>query len=202
MNSSDQQRFTRLLDSVLSIYGRERSDMAAAMWAKLLAPFAFEDVDRALCAHVQASKFAPTPADIIATIQATDGRPTAEEAWAMCPRGEGETVVWTEETSQASGAVHKLLAAGDQVAARMAFKDVYERAVRSARASRLPVRWVPSLGHDPDGREGPLLAAVQSGRIGAQAARAFLLASKGSGGQIAAIFDGMVQAKRIEHALS
>src|SRR5262245_18509616 len=62
-----------------------------------------------------------------------DGRPLVEEAFAMLPRTEAESVVWTEEMRQAFGSARALFAARDHVAARMAFKERYVQLVQRAR---------------------------------------------------------------------
>jgi hypothetical protein len=106
-----------------------------------------------------------TLADILARLD--DGRPGPEEAWAMIPRDEATSVVWTEEMSQAWGVAQPLLAEGDQVAARMAFLEHYRGIVQAARDRGQPPRWTPSLGHDPAGREEVLVRAVELGRLSA-----------------------------------
>lgn len=100
-----------------------------------------------------------------------DGHPGPEEAWALCTRDESATVVWTDEIASAYGVACKL---DDDIAARMAFKECYERNLREARAERRPARWWPSLGHDAAGRGGPLLAAVEAKRLTPDEARRFL----------------------------
>lgn len=100
-------------------------------------------------------------ADVISRIE--DGRPGAEEAWAMVPRSERETAVITKEMMEA------LCSCGDiedSIPARMAFKEAYERACRQARADGKPVEWQVSLGWDAGAaREGPILDALKLGRI-------------------------------------
>ena len=94
-----------------------------------------------------------------------DGRPGPEQAWAMMPRSEADSVVWTEEMCQAHAVAKPLLDEGDQVAARMAFAEAYRRMIQAARDAGAPVHWTPSLGHDPHGRESVLLEAVRLGRL-------------------------------------
>lgn len=96
-----------------------------------------------------------------------DGRPGVEEAWAMIPRDEATSVVWTTEMAEAWGIALPLLNEGDAVAARMAFKESYAGIVSRARDARQPVRWMPSLGHDKHGREAVLLDAVAKNRLAA-----------------------------------
>ncbi len=112
-------------------------------------------------------------ADIISRID--DGRPGPEEAWAMIPRDEYSSVVWTEDMAQAFGIMRQLLLRDDGkpdlVGARMAFREAYSKIIEDARSARVPVKWVPSLGQDPMGRESALLDAVERGRLPAAHAR-------------------------------
>jgi hypothetical protein len=94
-----------------------------------------------------------------------DGRPGAEEAWAMIPRDEDGTVVWTDEMAAAYGIAAPLLAQGEPIAARMAFLEHYRAAVAKARLDGVPVRWRPSFGRDPRDRERALAEAADKGRI-------------------------------------
>lgn len=103
-----------------------------------------------------------------------DGRPTPEEAWAMIPRDEASSVVWTEEMRAAFAVVAQLVADGEHIAARMAFLEAYRKLAQQARDARTPVQWSASLGHDKSGRELVLLDAVEKGRISADGARALL----------------------------
>jgi hypothetical protein len=106
----------------------------------------------------------------VAQIEGTagaDGRPDVEEAWATAfqARDEAATVVWTAETAEAMREARPLLDAGDDVAARMAFKAVYARLVADARAQQRPVRWTPSLGTDADARNLALIPHIKAGRL-------------------------------------
>ena len=104
-----------------------------------------------------------TIADVVSRLD--DGRPGPEEAWAMLPRDEAATVVWTDEMAEAMGVAQPLLNQGEFVPARMAFKEAYTKLVQKARDARLPVKWTASLGHDPAGREQVLKEAVERGRL-------------------------------------
>ena len=107
-----------------------------------------------------------------------DGRPGAEEAWAMMPKSESASVVWTDEMAEAFGVASALLDEGDAIAARMAFREVYQRLVSEARVTRKPTVWRPSLGWDFAGRETALRAAVEKRRITADRAQALLPAGR------------------------
>ena len=75
---------------------------------------------------------------------------------------ESETVVWTDQVAEAAAVARPILEAGDEVGARMAFRDAYERIVRE-RADE--PRWFPSLGSDAGRREAALDRAVADGRL-------------------------------------
>jgi hypothetical protein len=89
-----------------------------------------------------------------------DGRPGPEEAWARMPKTEEESIVWCEEERIAYGACRSLLRNGDLIAARMAFKERYEKELALARSEGRPVRWDVSLGYDLDHRLTTLASAV------------------------------------------
>jgi len=94
-----------------------------------------------------------------------DGRPEANEAWAMIPKDESSSVVWTREMAEAFGVAYSLMMDGDHVAARMAFIEAYKSKCAESRNNGITVNWEPSLGHDKNGREHVLMDAVQKGRL-------------------------------------
>jgi hypothetical protein len=104
---------------------------------------------------------------------AEDGRPGVEAAWAMCPKTEDQSVVWTDEMAVAFGACRSLLRDGDEIGARMVFKEQYSGLVSAARLAHVPVRWEPSLGFEPGDRVRALSEAVEKKRM--HAAHAFRL---------------------------
>jgi hypothetical protein len=158
---------------VFEVYGKERSPTAAALWWKLLERFDLAQVEAALAEHMGASKFAPTPADVITILTARDGRPTADEAWSMVPRSEHESVCWTDEIAKAYGVAQPLLAAGDAVAARRAFIDRYEFEVSAARKVGAPVRVWFSWGWDKAARIGAVGRALELGMIRPEVAQKY-----------------------------
>jgi hypothetical protein len=113
-----------------------------------------------------------TLADVIARLE--DGRPGADEAWAMMPRDERQSVVWTDEMAVAYGLAMPLLASGDHVAARMAFRDCYTHAVMLARAERRVPQWRLSPGSDAAGRSTAIADALDKGRLTPAHARALI----------------------------
>jgi hypothetical protein len=94
-----------------------------------------------------------------------DGRPEPENAWAMCPKSEEASVVWTAEMASAFEGARRLLLEGDAIAARMAFREAYISEVARARSEGRPIRWSASLGYDKADRVAVLTDAVAKHRL-------------------------------------
>lgn len=152
--------------------GTEMSEAAATVFAKKLAVYPEQMAMAALDKCVDECRHRLTLADVISRID--DGRPGPEEAWAMVPKDEGTSVVWSDEMCGAYGMAASLIANGDMIAARMAFLESYRKLVSAARARKYQVNWEPSLGHDPLGREDAIRQAVDVGRLTTQQAKYYL----------------------------
>jgi hypothetical protein len=100
----------------------------------------------------------------------------------------------TEEMAEAYGIAKPLLDEGDQVAARMAFKEAYARIVDANKRDGVPPKWFPSLGDSKEGREAALNTAVRLGRIGADHAAKLLAPA-----QAVAMLESNHKAMAIEH---
>lgn len=106
-----------------------------------------------------------------------DGRPGPEEAWARMPKGErieDDTVIWCEEERAAYDACRSLLLNGDQIGARMAFKERYERELAESRAMGRPAHWSISAGYDMEQRLSVLASGVEDNRISLNGALDFI----------------------------
>lgn len=176
MRKEDFDGFSSMLDGVCSLLSRGAYTPNAqntALFFRALARFDIATVRAGFDAHVSDPKngrFVPTPADIIGQIEgiaAKDGRPEADEAWALALKciDEMQTVVWTAEVAHAWGIAKPVLDLGDKVGARMAFKAAYESAVENARAAREPIDWSVSLGFDEKARNAVISEAVALGRV-------------------------------------
>jgi hypothetical protein len=113
-----------------------------------------------------------TLADIISRID--DGRPGMEKAWAMLPKEESSSCLWTDEMRVAFGAASPLINDGDMIGARMAFKEEYDKQTTAARDEKRPVKWTVSFGFDVQHREDVLLDGVDKKMITAQQAAKML----------------------------
>lgn len=139
------------------------SESAARVMAEDLASFPEEQVLKALVKCRRELKGKLRISDVLDRLD--DGRPEPNEAWAMIPKDEYKTVVWTREMAEACGIARSLLEDGDHVAARMAFLESYKAKCAESRNNGMPVSWEPSLGFDKNGREQVLIEAIEKGRL-------------------------------------
>ena len=152
--------------------GTDMSEGAAAVFAADLADYPERQVIDALARCRREVKGRLSLSDVLTRID--DGRPGVEEAWAMIPRDEYGSVYWTDEMAKAFGVASPLLNEGDAIAARMAFKESYETAVRTARANKTRVKWWMSNGFDVQGRAAAIRIAQDKGRLTANEAAGML----------------------------
>ena len=174
MCEDDFDPFCEMLGDMAGMYPKTVVTMGQkAMFFRAVADHTLENVRGAFDAHLKdpmRGRFAPLPAAIIAQINgcvADDGRPGAEEAFAIALRSddEAETIVWTAEMSSAWAIASPVQNSGDKVGARMAFKEAYARLIEEARRLRRPVKWAPSLGHDASRRDIALTTAHAAGLL-------------------------------------
>lgn len=190
MFERDYDSFAALIDGAISLNPNWKPIPAAgkALFFRAMEAYSLEQVSVALTSHIRdpkAGMFQPTPAHLIAHINgpnAADQRPGAEEAWAnaLLSRDESDTVVWTREAAEAFAIASPVLAMGDEVGARMAFKETYNRLVEVARRAGRPAEWQASLGWDAKKREAAITKAETAGLLPAPTVRALLPAPTAS----------------------
>lgn len=167
-----QNDLIRAIQATAEIFGRTMSPFAAEVFLSDLSAFPPQQLLLALTRCRKELKTFPTIAEIIARIN--DGRPGVEEAWAMIPKDQDRSVFWTEEMRLAFGVAYPHILDGDNIAARMAFKEAYTTALSVARDTAAPIRWSPSFGDNKSDRERATQEAVDKGRIGMSAAMEYL----------------------------
>jgi len=169
MHANDKAEFVKTLNLCYATLLKPLPPVEAlGLWWAVLEPYSIDQVKLALSQHMRESKFPPVPVDVVSRMpRESDGRPDANEAWAIAltSRDERDTVCWTQECAQAFAIATPVLEGGDEVGARMAFKAAYERLVDAARAEKRPAQWQLSLGHDPVLREAAATDAVRAGRL-------------------------------------
>lgn len=173
MNESDRKEFITMLSATLDIYGRKLSPGAYSIWFECMKQWPLEACRAALSKYVQGGKAnAPVPFDIVKILQASDGWIEAEEAWSIVSKtlnDERVTVFWTPPMQTAFGVAMELQ--DDMIAARMAFKEVYNRELSSARERGERPGWQISPGTDPNQRAAAVREALRLGRISVESAK-------------------------------
>lgn len=178
MEATQKPQFTQLLKQTMGAYSKPLPEAALlTAWWDVLAPFPLQIVVRAFAVYGdEEDRFAPVPAAIAKRCTLMDGRPSGDEAWAIAllSQDEADTVVWTQEIAEAFSICSTVLRGGDEVGARMAFKDAYNRMVSEARIAGRPARWSASLGWDMAKREIAVTKAANAGLLPAPSVRALL----------------------------
>jgi hypothetical protein len=184
MRAEDLTEFNELLDATYELLAKTPQQKiiggtARALFFKVLARFPLPTVRAAMEAHCASSTFPPTPNDIIARIEGSavnDGRPGAEEAWAIAltAQDEAATIVWTAEIAQALQVCQPVLSTSGPISARKTFIETYERLVKAARADQKPVKWTHHLGWDKSQHAPVLERAVKAGLLPAPAVAGLL----------------------------
>ena len=154
------------LAATAELMGYQLSPIALAMMAKDLQEYQENIVIEALSKVRKASSRFSLEA-IIKQIELLqpDGRLGADEAWALYPHDEATSAVITDEMAEAMKVAYPLLQEGDKIAARMSFKEAYNRITTQNKINGIQPKWFPSLGHDKDGREKVIQEAVRLGRL-------------------------------------
>jgi hypothetical protein len=167
MNDQQVAGLAAAIIATAEAMGQEMSPGTAAIMAEDLCAYPVSDIRAALKACRFEVKGKLTMADILQRVQAADGRPGKDEAWAiaMTTNDEFETVVLTDEIQLALVVAKPVLDAGDKVGARMAFISAYERFVGQAREDARQVNWHVSVGFDANRRIQAVTKAVQMQRI-------------------------------------
>lgn len=100
--------------------------------------------------------------DIMQCLSDLDGRPSADEAWAIASQvlDESATVVWNDEIMQAWSIACPLLEMGDKFNAARAFKEKYEQVVDRSRSNNIAVKWLANIGTDNDLRQRAIEQAL------------------------------------------
>lgn len=160
------------LSVAFSFTGQTMPDVALAEMAQELSRHPEQDVLAALKRCRQELKTIKY-SDIVDRLPG--GHPGPEEAWSCVSRGirnEALTVVWTDPMREAYGAAAALQ--DDLVAARVAFKETYQRLVAEARSRGEQPAWSVSRGTDKADQEVQITEAVKAGKLTSEYAHKLL----------------------------
>lgn len=185
MKTEDFEAFHEGIVGVMSFYGRDVSQYALDVWWAALRRFELPAIVEAFNRHLMspdAGQFQPKPADIVKLLEAAPGfggepaRIGSSEAWAIALSGydEAETVMINDEVVEAMAIARPVLDAGDEVGARAAFREAYDRIVMRNRSAGRAAKWWPSIGYDVARREEVIRSAVDRGLMTQEQANPYL----------------------------
>lgn len=169
------QEVIKKIGLTAEILGYPLSAQAIAVMAADLSSYPASDVLAALETCRKTLKSRLNLSSIIDVINSQDGHLSANEAWALAlkSRDEYSTIVWTDEIAFAFGAASELLKI-DEIGARMAFKEAYERNIAEARAKGVKAKYNVSMGISYEGRADAIRQAVEEGKLKAENYKNFL----------------------------
>lgn len=178
MDEVKKSEFMRMLKKCMGAYSKSLPEPAIIdSWVELLTPFPLRVIGAAFLSYMDENDtFEPKPVAIANRCKLLDGRPGAEEAWALAlqAQDEADTVVWTSEIAEALNIARPVLDSSGAISARKTFIEAYERIVAKARLMHTPVQWAPSLGWDLTKRQAVLTTAVNAGLLPAPQVAALL----------------------------
>lgn len=164
MNKGNGIAVLKSIAVTAELTGTELSEPALRVFEARLSDYQEKDVLAALEKCQVELRGRLTVADVIDRIRTSGGHPSGNEAWALVisSQDEAETVVWTDQIAEAAAVAQPIIDSGDEVGARMAFRDAYDRIIRDRQDAP---RWFPSLGTNVAKRQIALERAVLAGRL-------------------------------------
>lgn len=153
----------QVLANLAEYYDKTLTANQLQMYAHDLKLLEIHEIEKAALLYRSdaANNFFPLPAKLISLIEKDDGRPGTEEAWMLAPKNENSSAyVNNEIMSSWAIAAGILKETKDHIAARMAFKESYEKTVRENRVNKIKPNWWLSRGGGYD-RESADKRAIQ-----------------------------------------
>lgn len=154
------------LAATAEIMGAELSPQALAIMVKDLMQYDENIIFQAL-SNLRKSKQRFSLGSLIEEIDLLNPnrRLGADEAWSLYPHDEYASAVITDEIAEAMQSAQPLLNEGDNIGARMAFKDAYNRITQKNKSENKEPKWFVSLGIDLNSRETAIKNGIALGRI-------------------------------------
>lgn len=172
MQKNEFNQFAEMWAQSWEQAGAVISPGAVEMAFDALQDYDLQDIRRSLTVHMrdpERGRFAPKVADVVAVLGAVDpdAWPSPDEAWGIAVRtfDEADTCIVCDEIMTARESCEPVMKLGDEVGARMTFRDVFDRQRRAAIANGRKPRWWMTPGYDRTLRAQRLAEAVALKRI-------------------------------------
>lgn len=170
MNRQDKQRFVEIMTQAAITFDKSPTPQLFEVYWNTLADVSIEEFARGMSRLMRTARFFPKPAEILDAIDVANptGHPGVEEAWNMCLRlrDSSETVIVTRQMMEAWAACSSCIEIGDEVGARMAFKEKYQSLLSGVRVAPA---WEIQPGDDKNIRAMRVQEAVKLGRLSERA---------------------------------
>lgn len=156
-------KLLRTIKATVELCGVVMSDAAAELFVEDISGYPEHQVIDALARCRREVRGKLTPKDVIDRLN--DGRPSPDEAWALVPKSEADSVVWTDEMAHAWSIAAPAWMDGDRAGAARAFRESYIKAVSKNRDMRVQPQWSVSLGDDRHQAYNVIEAALRNRQI-------------------------------------
>lgn len=166
------QKIIKVLESMTYLYNKNMPKEAIMLMLNDLNMYSEEQLLDSLKKCRSELKFFPSIAEIKERVN--DGHLSPNEAWAMCPKSEDDSVCWSEEMRDAYFSVHSIVRNGDLIAARVGFIEKYKELIRDSRSNMTQIKFELSIGNDKSLRETSIQRAVFLGCITTEKAKQLL----------------------------
>jgi hypothetical protein len=174
MKESDKVEFIKSLVAMAAVFRHEIKPEIYDIYWSIFSEYELVEFKQACSKCTLDNKFFPVPADIIQHIPSAQKNihVGAEEAWAIAEEAmdEHSTVFVTNEILEAKVICQDLYDSGDKVGARMAFKDAYNRIIKTAQ----PPKWKMSEGYDKARKQDAIRNALALGRLSEEESKKYL----------------------------
>jgi hypothetical protein len=162
-NENEKKQFTAALTGLAAIFRHDIKREVYALYWDVFKDSELTDFLAACKAHMIKGKFFPVPAELLALMPNQCEHIGADEAWSLVLESMDEfsTVILNQQIAEARGIAWAIYEDGDKIAARMAFKEAYNRIIKTSPKPQ----WYISEGYDRARRADAVAKAVQMGRL-------------------------------------
>jgi hypothetical protein len=163
MITPEQKKLAQVFLLTAESFGTQLSQQRVELLLSDLAAYSSDEITESLGKCRRECKFFPTLSEILTRISSSF--PSADEAWALIPHDDvGSYPVFSEQI-ESFGEVAELYDSGDRAAARVAFKNIYEKRISAAADTRKRPLWWLSSGTDKKARLDAAKDGLQRGRL-------------------------------------